>query len=109
MKRNVTVEIGGQKLRLTTDADEEHVARLAALVNERVAEIATATKSGASLQTMVLVALSLADDVLAAEGRRRSLEEATRRTVSAAIERIDRRLAEAARSARDAATTAREP
>ncbi|MCC7540288.1 MAG: cell division protein ZapA [Deltaproteobacteria bacterium] len=96
MKRNVTVEIGGQKLRLATDADENHLARLAALVNERIGELQGSAKSPASQNLMVLVALSLADDVLAADARRRSLEETTRRAVSAAIERIDRRLAAAA-------------
>lgn len=103
VKRNVTVEIGGQQLRIATDADESHLGRLAALVNERIADLQGTAKSPASQNLMVLVALSLADDLLAAEARRRALEETTRRSVSAAIERIDRRLAATAPAANDRA------
>ena len=104
VKRTVTLDIAGAKYRLITDADEAQLRRLAEVVNERIVGLGEkAARSASSEQLLAVVALGLADDLLAAEARREQLELTTRRAISRAIARIDQRLA-ADMSAADAPT-----
>jgi cell division protein ZapA (FtsZ GTPase activity inhibitor) len=92
-KRTVTLEIAGAKYRMTSDADEAHLAQLAELINERIDALGEkAQRSATPAQLLAVVALGLADDLLTAEKRRRQVEETTRTAVQRAIERIDERL-----------------
>jgi cell division protein ZapA len=92
-KRTVTLEIAGAKYRMTSDADEEHLARLAEMINERIEALGPkAQRSATPAQLLAVVALGLADDLLQAERRRREVEDTTRSAVQQAIERIDERL-----------------
>lgn len=92
-KRTVTLEIAGAKYRMTSDADEEHLARLAEMINERIDALGPkAQRTATPAQLLAVVALGLADDLLQSERRRRELEDATRTAVQRAIERIDERL-----------------
>lgn len=94
MKHNVTLEIAGTRFRLVADADDSHLQRLAALVNDRVEELKSKTSRVASpAQLLALVALELADDLLCAQERENRLRDLTRTAVVGAIERIDRRIA----------------
>jgi cell division protein ZapA (FtsZ GTPase activity inhibitor) len=103
VKRNITLEIAGAKYRMSTDTDEEHLKRLAAAVNERIEALGPkAARAATPAQLLAVVALGLAEDLEESERRRRELEVATRRTVAAAIERIDRRLSADARVAGEA-------
>ncbi len=100
-KRTVTLDIAGSKYRMTADADDGQLEKLAALVNERVAALGPkAARTASPAQMLAIVALGLADDLLAAEKRARQVEDTTRRAVAKAIERIDRRLAADAQTAR---------
>ncbi len=100
MKQPVTLDIAGARYRMTSDADPEHLRRLAAVINDRIAELgAKAVRSAPTAQLLAVVALGLAEDLEVAEARRLSLESKTRRVLTDAIARIDRRLA-----ASDAAT-----
>lgn len=100
-KRTVTLDIAGSKYRMTADADDGHLEKLAALVNERVAALGPkAARTASPAQMLAIVALGLADDLIGAEKRARQVEDTTRRAVAKAIERIDRRLAADAQSAR---------
>lgn len=93
MKKSVTLDIAGASYRMLVDADEAHLARLAAIVNERVAQLGPAARKKASpAQLLAMVALSLADDLLGAETRSKDMEDTTRRAIVSAIARIDRRL-----------------
>ncbi len=92
-KRTVTLEIAGAKYRMTSDADEEHLARLAEMINERIDGLGPkAQRTATPAQLLAVVALGLADDLLSSERRRREIEDATRSAVQQAIERIDERL-----------------
>lgn len=92
-KRQVSLEIAGSKYRISSDADPVHLERLAALVNERVASLGLkAARTASPAQILAVVALGLADDLLAADKRARAVEELTRKAITGAIERIDRRL-----------------
>lgn len=93
MKRTVTLDIAGAKYRMTSDADEEHLRRLAEMVDERIQDLGPkALRAASPAQLLAVVALGLADDLLAAEKRRNHLEQVTRDVVHKAIERIDARL-----------------
>ena len=105
MKQPVTLDIAGAKYRMTSDADPEHLRRLAAVINDRIAELgAKAVRSAPTAQLLAVVALGLAEDLEVSEARRLSVEAKTRRVLTDAITRIDHRLAatEATGSARDA-------
>lgn len=92
-KRTVTLEIAGAKYRMTSDADEEHLARLAEMINERIDALGPkAQRTATPAQLLAVVALGLADDLLNAERRRHEIEDATRSAVQQAIARIDERL-----------------
>lgn len=101
MKRTVVLDIAGSRYRMTSDADEAHLLRLAAMVNERIEALGPGAKRTAPpAQLLAVVALGLADDLLAAEQKRERIERTTREAVGAAIRRIDRRLEEDASASR---------
>lgn len=92
-KRTVTLEIAGAKYRMTSDADEQHLARLAEMINQRIDALGPkAQRTATPAQLLAVVALGLADDLVNAERRRRDVEEATRSAVQQAIARIDEQL-----------------
>lgn len=92
-KRQVTIELAGQKYRMNSDADEGHLEKIASLVEERITALGVrAARTASPAQLLAIVALGLADDLIAAEKRCRSVEEITRKAITNAIDRIDRRL-----------------
>lgn len=95
VKHTVTLEIAGTKFRLVADADAHHLSELAALVNERVGQLGSASKSASSAQLLALVALGLADDLNTSEKKLREMDQLTRSTIRSVIARIDSRLAQA--------------
>lgn len=109
-RTSVVIDVAGQRLRLSGQSDPEHVASLAALVNERFDELQRAGRSAAPSQVLAMLALNLADEVLtaraaaataaaahrealaAAESRGRELEAAARKAIGDALSTIDRAL-----------------
>ena len=95
MKKTITLDIAGASYRMNADADEAHLRRLAQIVNDRVAALGPSAQQKATpAQLLAMVALGLADDLLAEIARAARVEQSTRRAVESAIERIDRRLAQ---------------
>jgi cell division protein ZapA len=95
VKRTVQIEIAGARYRMSSDADEAYLQRLADIVNERVQALGPkAARTATPAQLLAVVALSLAEDLEASERRRENLEAKTRQVVDTAIRRIDRRLQE---------------
>ena len=93
MKRTVQIEIAGARYRMSSDADENYLQRLADIVNERVRALGPkAARTASPAQLLAVVALGLAEELEAAEQRRGALETKTRQVVDAAIRRIDQRL-----------------
>ena len=93
MKRTVQIEIAGARYRMSSDADETYLQRLADIVNERIEALGPkAARAATPAQLLAVVALSLAEDLETSEGRRAGLEAKTRQIVGAAIQRIDQRL-----------------
>ena len=94
VKRTVTLEIAGTKFRLVTDTDQAHLEALAAMVNERVAQLGgQGARAASSTQLLALAALGLADDLKASEDKLRQVDQLTRAAISSAIARIDHRIA----------------
>ncbi len=58
------VEIFGQTYVLRADADEEHVRKVADLVDSKMREVAGVTRSVSTLQIAVLAALDIASEFL---------------------------------------------
>lgn len=75
-KQTVSVEVAGQRLRLSAHADPQHIERLAGLVNERVETIQRAAKGAGMPTILALLALDLADELHAT--KRRAEESQTR-------------------------------
>ena len=96
-KRPVTVEMGGVRYRFTTDASEDHLQRLAAHVDARIAKLGA--RGGSPAQLLAVVALGLAEDLEGAERRREELEERIDETLREAVATIDHALAAEARLA----------
>jgi cell division protein ZapA (FtsZ GTPase activity inhibitor) len=94
VKRTIALEIAGTKFRLISDADQQHLQELAAMVNERVEKLSRGARSVSSGQLLALAALDLADELRSAEARLQEVDRVTRAAISTAIARIDRRLAE---------------
>ena len=93
MKRTVHIDIAGARYRMSSDADENYLQRLADIVNERVQALGPkAARNATPAQLLAVVALGLAEDLEASERRHSMLETKTRQVVGAAIRRIDQRL-----------------
>ena len=92
VKHTVTLEIAGTKFRLAADADAQRLNELAALVNERVAKLGSASKAASAAQLLAMVALGLADDLSNCEKKLREVERLTRSTIGDVIARIDARI-----------------
>lgn len=94
MKRTVTLDIAGARYRMASDADEAHLGRLAALINERIEQLGPkVAKTATPAQLLAVVALGLADELVQSEERRRSVERTTFDSVQRVISRIDDHLA----------------
>ena len=90
MKRTVTLDIAGARYRMASDADEAHLGRLAALINERIEQLGPkVAKTATPAQLLAVVALGLADELVQSEERRRSVERTTYDAVQRVISHID--------------------
>lgn len=92
-KRTVTLEIAGATYRMTSDAEEGHLERLAAMINARIDALGGgAARAASPAQLLAVVALGLADELVEAEESRARLEDRTRAVLREAVARIDARL-----------------
>ena len=87
MKKAVTITIAGQRYAMK-GADEDHLLRLAAFVDERVEEARKSAKTATPQHLLVLAALNMAEELFASEARRRALSEETK----AKLEKVLRKL-----------------
>ena len=72
-KRNVEVEIFGQRYSLKSEVAEEQVKKVAAYVDRKMKEAAAGTKSVDSLHIAILTALNIAQEYLQEKGSREYL------------------------------------
>ncbi|MBI4524238.1 MAG: cell division protein ZapA [Deltaproteobacteria bacterium] len=62
MKRAVEVEILGQKLKISSDAEESHVHRVAGYVDAKMQEVSSMSSPIGKSNIATLAALNIADD-----------------------------------------------
>jgi cell division protein ZapA len=72
-KRNITVDIFGQRYSLKSEVAEEQVKKVAAYVDRKMREVAEGTKSVDSLHIAILTALNIAQEYLQEKGSREYL------------------------------------
>lgn len=102
VKRTMTLEIGGAKFKIVSDADQGHLAELASIVNERMQKLTEAgARSASSAQLLALVSLGLADELQAAKHKLSEADRISRTAIASAIARIDEQLAAEAASPAD--------
>jgi cell division protein ZapA (FtsZ GTPase activity inhibitor) len=101
VKRTMTLEIGGAKFKIVSDADQSHLVELAGIVNERMQKLTDAgARSASSAQLLALVSLGLADELKTAKHKLSEADRISRSAITNAIARIDEELAaDAARQA----------
>ena len=104
VKRTMTLEIGGAKFKIVSDADQTHLADLAGIVNERMQKLTDAgARSASSAQLLALVSLGLADELRTAKHKLSEADRISRTAIASAIARIDEELAaDAARQVQQA-------
>ncbi len=94
MKRTITLEIGGAKFKIVSDADQTHLAELAGIVNERMQRLTDAGARGASsAQLLALVSLGLADELKTVKQKLAEADRISRTAITSALARIDEQLA----------------
>ena len=101
--RQVNIEIGGARYRMTTDSDEAHIRKLAAAVDERIQALGPAAKRIGNAQLLAVIALSLMEEVQAQSATLEEMRTRTRALLDEAVGDIDGRLAALAREADEAA------
>ncbi len=72
-ERLVEIKVFGQTYTVKTDAEEDHIHRVARYVNEKMDEVTRNTKSVSSLNVAILTALNIADDLIREKEKRLAL------------------------------------
>ena len=72
-ERLVEIKVFGQTYTVKTDAEEDHIHRVARYVNEKMDVVTRNTKSVSSLNVAILTALNIADDLIREKERRLAL------------------------------------
>jgi cell division protein ZapA len=91
MRHAVEVEIAGQRFQIRTDADAEHVRRLAAYVETRIRTLEARGASPQSHRLALLAALNLTEELFRereARARLRTRTRAATRTILAELARL---------------------
>lgn len=90
----MTLEIGGAKFKIVSDADQTHLSELASIVNDRMQRLTDAgARSASSAQLLALVSLGLADELKTARLKLAEADRISRSAIATAIARIDEQLA----------------
>jgi cell division protein ZapA len=86
--RTVELRVGGQTYRVVTSATETELARLAAIVDRKLGEVAAPNRPP-NPQTLLLAALALAHDLEQERARTVALLDRTRQSFGRLLERVD--------------------
>ena len=88
-ERLVEIKVFGQVYTVKTDAQEEHIQKVAQYVNEKMDEVTKNTKSVSSLNVAILTALNIADDLITEKAKRLALLEEVERKSRVLVEKIN--------------------
>lgn|SRR5690606_38580251 len=89
----VELSVAGQKCRVVSSADEEELAVLAAMVEEKLARILPPGRP-VTTQAVILAAVALANDVRTERQRADAIAEKAKTSLRAMLGRVDTALAE---------------
>lgn len=85
MLKRITIDILGHQYSIKTDGKEEHVQKIADYVNAKSKEVMEATKTVSTLDVVIKVAISLADELFQERADRealyRSVEQQSRQLI----------------------------
>jgi cell division protein ZapA len=90
MKRQVAVQIAGQRYVLRTDDDEESVKRLASYVDARIRDIQRQTRTADTQALATLAALQIAEELFSERDARSSLKKQIRDKGKALLQFLER-------------------
>jgi cell division protein ZapA len=88
-ERLVEIKVFGQVYTVKTDAQEDHIQKVAQYVNEKMDEVTKNTKSVSSLNVAILTALNIADDLITEKAKRLALLEEVERKSKDLVEKIN--------------------
>ncbi|MDD5308760.1 MAG: cell division protein ZapA [Deltaproteobacteria bacterium] len=92
--KSLTITVAGQSLQIRSDANEEHLKRLADEVNSRYTAIQKkGPRASQEFRAMALAAITLADDLIAAQERSEIIRAEARKFAESLVARIDEMLA----------------
>lgn len=92
MKRAMDVEIYGQTFTVTSEDDEQYVRNIAAVVDQRMRQMAGSTKGTVPLRVAIMAALSFADELETAKSDQQAtvvVEEEAERISSRLLARLE--------------------
>ena len=93
MAEAVKVEIMGSEYVLRSEAGEERVRQVAALLNQRLNEVLTNTNTSSSLATTVLAALNITHELLQLKDEQQSLLQEIEAKTERLLKKIEERRA----------------
>jgi cell division protein ZapA len=88
----VKIEIYDQSYNVNADGNEEYLQEVAAYVDGKMREIATATKMVDSLKVAVLASLNIADELFAMRERQQSIDGPLRKRVEKCVSLVEKAL-----------------
>jgi cell division protein ZapA len=88
----VKIEIYDQSYNVNADGNEEYLRELAAYVDGKMREIASATKMVDSLKVAVLASLNMADELFTSRARQDSTEGPLRKRVEKCVALVEKAL-----------------
>lgn len=86
------IEIYDQSYNVNADGNEEYLQEVAAYVDGKMREIATATKMVDSLKVAVLASLNIADELFALRERQQSIDGPLRKRVEKCVSLVEKAL-----------------
>jgi cell division protein ZapA len=92
VERLVEVNIFGHDYTVKTDADTEHIQKIASYVDEKMGEIVRNTKTVSTLNVAILAALNIADEFFKEMQKRGELIEEVEHRSEEIVKAIDNQL-----------------
>lgn len=92
MKRTVEVSIMGQKFMVRSESDENYVEQIASMVNGKIEEITSKTRSIPSLNVVILAAMNIADEYIKNRDKNHKVIQGVEKKLEGMIELIDLQL-----------------
>jgi len=89
---NVKIEIYDQAYNVNADQNEQYLQELAAYVDGKMREIASATRMVDSLKVAVLASLNIADELFTLRGRQQEIDGPLRKRVEKCVALVEKAL-----------------